>query len=265
MNEPTERTRREFLRDSALGAAILGALANGLSLVRPAQAHAQSGLACPLFGVFDAHTFETLAHVAEQIVPADQEPGGMDTCLASFVEVVALGDAAFGGFMTFAVTALDDSSQVLPGEDFAELSFDEQTELLQQVEANTAPGTEWSKLGPGGQAAWFGAVRTLIKVAWVSNWPETTVRDRATGVPILADPEHLISDPNVPDTGTGWDVMHFHAIDWEVEQLLWAWQGGLRVIDFDGTPVLDEDDPLSDAERLAARDALYELSDAGKA
>ena len=154
---------------------------------------------------------------------------------------------------------------MLHGKDFADLSFDEQTQLLQQVEANSAPGTEWPKLGPGGQAAWFGAVRTLIKVAWVNNWPETTVRDRATGVPIFADTEHLISDPNVPDTGTGWDVMHYHAIDWEVEQLLWAWQGGMRVIDFDGTPILDEDHPLSDAERLAARDTLYELSNAGQA
>jgi hypothetical protein len=137
--------------------------------------------------------------------------------------------------------------------------------LLQQVEANSAPGTAWPNLGPGGQAAWFGAARTLIKVAWVNNWPETTVRESATGLPIFADPEHLISDPNVPDTGTGWDVMRFHAIDWEVEQLLWAWQGGLRVIDFDGVPILDEGHPLSEAERLAARDALYELSNAGEA
>jgi hypothetical protein len=215
--------------------------------------------------VFDSHTFETLAHVTEQIVPTDQDPGGMQVCLASFLEVVALGDPAFGQFMTLAAAALDDSSQVLHGSNFAQLSFDQQTQLLRQVETNSAPGTEWSKLGPGGQAAWFSAARTLTKVAWVNNWPETTVRDRATGVPIFADTEHLISDPNVPDTGTGWDVMRFHAIDWEVEQLLWAWQGGLRVIDFDGTPVLDEAHPLSDAERLAARDALYALSNAGNA
>jgi len=265
VSQQIERTRREFLRDSALGAAILSALASGLSLARPSQAHAQSGPACPRFGVFDSHTFETLAHVAEQVVPADQEPGGMQTCLASFVEVVALGDPAFGGFMTFGAAALDDSSQVLHGKNFADLAFDEQTQLLQQVEANSAPGTAWPNLGPGGQAAWFGAARTLIKVAWVNNWPETTVRESATGLPIFADPEHLISDPNVPDTGTGWDVMRFHAIDWEVEQLLWAWQGGLRVIDFDGVPILDEGHPLSEAERLAARDALYELSNAGEA
>jgi hypothetical protein len=46
---------------------------------------------------------------------------------------------------------------------------------------------------------------------------------------------------------------------------LWAWQGGLSVVGFDGVPVLDEDHPLSESERLAARDALYALSNAGKA
>lgn len=265
MSQQMQRTRREFLRDSALRAAILAALANGLSLARPSQAHADDGLVCPRFGVFDDPTFLTLSHVAEQIVPTDQDPGGMHTCLASFVEAVALGGPDFAGYTTFGAAALNDSSQVLHGEDFADLAFDDQTELLQLVEANSAPGTLWPNLGPGGQAAWFGAVRTLMKVAWVNNWPEGTVRDPSTGLPIFADPAHLISDPNVPDDGTGWDVMHFYAIGWEVEQLLWAWQGGLRVIGFDGVPILDEDHPLSTAQRLAARDALYELSNAGQA
>ena len=35
MSQQMERTRREFLRDSALGAAILAAHAKGLSLARP--------------------------------------------------------------------------------------------------------------------------------------------------------------------------------------------------------------------------------------
>jgi hypothetical protein len=98
-----------------------------------------------------------------------------------------------------------------------------------------------------------------------NNWPETPVRDPDSGVPFFADAEHLMSDANVPGTGVGWDVMQFHAIDWEVERLMWAWQAGYRVIGFDGVPSLDHSQPLSDTERLAARDEPYRLSSQGRA
>lgn len=81
----------------------------------------------------------------------------------------------------------------------------------------------------------FAALRSLCKLAFVLNFPETTVRN-AEGTPIFSDPEHLISDPDDDTTLTGWTVVGYHEIDYEVEKLMWEWQAGYRVIGFNGVP-----------------------------
>ena len=118
------------------------------------------------------------------------------------------------------------------------------------------------ELGATAQRTVFATLRTLCKLAFVLNFPETTVRN-ADGTPIFSDPEHLISDPDDDATLTGWTVVGYHEIDYEVEKLMWEWQAGCRVVGFDGVPILDTSSPLSEGERLAARDTLYALSDRG--
>ena len=91
------------------------------------------------------------------------------------------------------------------------------------------------------------------------------MRDQAPASRSSRDAAHRISDPDVPGTGTGWEVVGYHVIDWEVEQLLWAWQAGLQVTGFDhGWPTFAKK-MLSTTQRLAARDQLYALSDQGLA
>jgi hypothetical protein len=95
----------------------------------------------------------------------------------------------------------------------------------------------------------------------LTNFPETQVRDQA-GLPIFADPAHLISDPDQPGTRTGWTIITYHVIDYDTEKLLWEWQAGKAVTSFNGIPVLGPD--LSDAQRETAKQTLYARSAAGK-
>jgi hypothetical protein len=258
-------SRREFLGHGALGVVTLGALWSGLpGLVRKALAAIPPPL-CPTIGFFAPHVYDTLAQVTGQIVPTDADPGGIHTCLATFLEIVASGDPRIASLMNTGAAALDQSSQILFGSNFEALAFADQTEVLERVEANQAPGGLWSQLGPASQATWFGTTRLLAQSAWLANWPEVQVRDPVTRQPVFSDADHLISNPNLPGTGTAWDVVSFHGYPWDVERLMWEWQAGLRVIGFDGIPILDHAHPLGDAERLAARDALYALSEQGLA
>lgn len=299
-------SRRRFLRVTAAGALALPAMRGLIALAETGNDVAvyQAAAQCLRFGVFDDHTFATLAAIAAQIVPTDSQPGASDVCTVSFVELSAAGNPSLKELLTNGVAGIDQSSTLLFGATFEMLSFANQTEVLKRLEAGTAPGTFWNSTlfrnyvaargqpvppglqmiladlsqpagplvkqspnftGKTAQQVVFGTCRSLNKLAWVINWPEAFVRDPATGQPNLADATHLISDPDVPGTGTCWEVIRYHVIDWEVEQLLWAWQAGLQVTGFDhGWPTFDAT-PLTDAQRLAARDQLYALSDQGLA
>lgn len=130
--------------------------------------------------------------------------------------------------------------------------------------AGVWPGECSGSVAAQAQQTFFSTLRTLSKLGFVLNFPENVVRN-PDGTPIFADPQHLISDPDDDSTQTGWTIVGFHEIDWTVEKLMWEWQAGFRVIGFNGVPVLDTGHPLTDQERLAARDALWALSDQGMA
>jgi hypothetical protein len=267
-------------------------------------AHFQALSACQPLGVLDAHTFATVAAVAAQIIPTDTTPGANDVCTTNFVELSAAGNPSLHELLTNGVAGIDQSSTLLYGAKFVQLSFVDQTVVLTRLEAGTAPGPFWNSVlfrkfvqspgqpippglqriladltfpagplvkrapsmaGRSAQQVVFGTCRSLTKLAWVINWPEAFVRDPASGQPFFSDATHLISNPDVPGTGTCWDVIGYHVIDWDTEQLLWAWQAGLEVTGFvDGWPTFAAN-LLADQQRLAARDQLYDLSNQGLA
>jgi hypothetical protein len=210
--------------------------------------------------VFDAHQFDTLVAIGAQIIPSVDEhgapePGASEACTIGFIELNAAGNDGLKGLLTGGVAALDGFTQSHPGygADFVDLSFEDQTEVLQTI-ANL-PSQDFLNI-------FFSTCRSLHKTAWLINWPEAFVRGQ-DGQPIVDD--LLISDPDVPGTGTGWEVIKYHVIDWQVEQLLWAWQAGLKVTGFaNGWPTFSAM-PLTTKQRLAARDQLYALSDQGLA
>lgn len=299
-------TRRRLLQGAAAGVISLRAL--GITTGWPAQLAAlpvaNAAPQCPRFGAFDDHTFATLAAIGSQIIPSDATPGASEACTTSFIELKAAGDSDLRDLLGNAVVAIDQSSTILYGGAFVDLTVAQQTTVLTQLEAGAAPGKRWNSTAfrayvtspdkhvppglqhvlaklttPAGpiakttpnmhgkniQQVVFGTCRSLTKLAWVINWPEAFVRDPDSGQPIFADATHLISDPDVAGTGTGWEAIRYHVISYDVETLLWAWQAGLTVTGFDhGWPTFASN-PLSDNQRLAARDQLYQLSNQGLA
>jgi hypothetical protein len=257
-SQPTLSRRR------LLQGAIAGAVALSVSGQRTAWAGRsveaiissvayQATIQCASIGVLSAHTFETLIAVGAQIIPTDSDPGATEACTVGFLEINAAGNPELHDLLTNGVAALDVASQ--PAASFVDLTVAQQTALLLQIEADSGSFLN----------IFFNTCRSLHKTAWLINWPEAFVRDPATGQPIFSDAPHRISDPDVPGTGTGWEVVGYHVIDWDVEQLLWAWQAGLQVTGFDhGWPTFAKK-MLSTTQRLAARDQLYALSDQGLA
>ena len=283
-------SRRAFLIRS--GGVVLGAVVLEAGLVAEVGSQGPTPHAAPvcfpggcprIAPVFDAHTFATLEQVAEQIVPTDADPGGLELCAATLVEVIASGSPDTVAFLTSGLAGLDESSTLLFGGLFKTLTFDQQRTVLQRLEAGTAPGPSWSSkkptppghqkiaatlsrhgpaVGPVGrghahltestaQQMVFATLRTFCKLAFLTNFPETQVRDPA-GRPIFADSAHLIFDPDQTATRTGWTILKYHVVDYETEKLLWEWQAGKAVTGFNGIPVLGPAD-LSDVQRETAK------------
>lgn len=316
-NPSTKRSlsRRAMLRNCAAGL-TLGFLYFEGKGIQLAAADVQQtwtepvypgfGGSCPRFGVFNDHEFATLEAIAEQIVPTDDDPGAQSLCCASLVEALAAGDPDTAALHKEGFIALDQSSNIRYGQQFIDLTFAQQTELLIELEAGQAPGSAWnspffidyicsqgqpypsrvrrmmrhlhkhvpdhrycyhaptSMVSTTAQQAVFGLWRTQCKLGFVLNFPETGVRN-PDGTPIFSDSAHLISDPDDDSTPTGWGIVEFHEITYDVEKLMWEWQSGLRVIGFDGVPILDVNNPLSMQERMTARDTLYALAAQGLA
>lgn len=301
-------TRRRLLQGAAAGAISLQAL-NLMPRWMDTDIFAGSSTAlaapqCPRYGAFDDHTFATLAAIGSQIIPTDDTPGASEACTTSFIEFNAAGNSSLRDLLSNAVIAIDQSSNILYGGAFVDLTFAQQTDVLVQLEAGTAPGKRWNstafrayvsssdgsvpsglqkvlaaqstQAGPAAkstpnmkgrntQQVVFGTCRNMTKLAWVINWPEAFVRDPSSGQPIFSDTAHLISDPDVAGTDTCWEVIQYRVINFDVETLLWAWQAGMEVTGFeDGWPTFAPN-LLSDAQRLAARDQLYQLSNQGLA
>jgi hypothetical protein len=264
-SQPT-LSRRRLLQGAIAGAVALSATSQRTAWAgRSAEAIIrsiayESTLQCATDGTLGSHVFATVAAIGAQIIPSVNEhgalePGASEACTTAFIELNASGNSGLKDLLIGGVAALDAESQTEHGADFVDLTFADQTALLQEIEAGPASFTQ----------ALFNTCRSLHKTAWLINWPEAFVRDQGTGQPIFSDDEHRISDPDVPGTGTGWEVVGYHVINWEVEQLLWAWQAGLKVTGFaHGWPTFDKK-MLSTTQRQAARDQLYALSDQGLA
>ena len=254
-------SRRRLLQGAIAGAVALSATSQRTAWAgRSAEAILSSiayeaTIQCTSIGVLDPHPFATLIAIGAQIIPTDADPGATEACTVGFLELNAGGNPGLKNLLTGGVAALDAESQTQYGADFIGLTFSQQTALLQQIDTDNGSFLN----------IFFSTCRSLHKTAWLINWPEAFVRDQQTGQPNFSDAAHRISDPDVPGTGTGWEVIGYHVINWEVEKLLWAWQAGLQVTGFaNGWPTFATK-MLSTRQRLEARDQLYALSDQGLA
>jgi len=138
------KSRRDFLKSggSAMGASWL-ALNSPLILAayRTAQTNAVDKASYVNLSAEDALE---LGAIVDQIIPADETPGATDAGVVYFI------DAALGGFMAGTSDTLKQGLEDLSGKvnsdgnqdgRFSELSFDQQTSVLKEVEDTPFFGT----------------------------------------------------------------------------------------------------------------------------
>jgi gluconate 2-dehydrogenase gamma chain len=138
------RSRRDFLKSggSAMGASWL-ALNSPLILAayKTAQTNA---VAKATYVNLSAEDALELGAIVDQIIPADETPGATDAGVVYFI------DAALGGFMAGTSDSLKQGLEDLSGKvksdgnqdgRFSDLSFDQQTSILKEVEDTPFFGT----------------------------------------------------------------------------------------------------------------------------
>ena len=91
----------------------------------------------------------TLAAACDQIVPPDDWPGAAEAGVARFLDrQLATREKDQLPFWQKGVRGLDATARERKGSDFVELSSEEQTELLKEIEAGDVPAEAWEGLDP---------------------------------------------------------------------------------------------------------------------
>lgn len=131
-------SRRKFLR--LLGATgLLGASEPIASaLVTPAAARTSG------YKVLRPAQVAALEAIAEQIIPADQEPGAREAGVVHYLDNVLAGyQSEKLPLYAAGLEGTEQTSHLLFGRDFVKLSFDQQTTVLKSLEQGTAQGEVW--------------------------------------------------------------------------------------------------------------------------
>lgn len=142
--EKPRTSRRDFLKSSS---STLGVswLALNTTLILTACKTAQSNsVAQADYSNLSAEKAFELDAMVDQIIPPDETPGASDTGVVYFI------DAALGGFMAGAATTLDEGLADLADKakstgnrnsKFSDLSFEQQTLLIKEIEDSQFFGT----------------------------------------------------------------------------------------------------------------------------
>ncbi|HTY00804.1 MAG TPA: gluconate 2-dehydrogenase subunit 3 family protein [Bacteroidota bacterium] len=140
MDDSSKYSRREFLTIAALGAGSLTLAGSGLSMLE--------GCASP--GGTDRNfltdpEYRLMEAIAEQIIPTDEWPGGRDAGVANFIDIQLAGPyKRFQSVYRKGLKAIEDSCVQSHGGKFEDLSWDTQTNFLQDMEAGRLSGDVWA-------------------------------------------------------------------------------------------------------------------------
>lgn len=133
-------SRRNCLKALAAAAGGLAAGAGGARLV----GHLGAAPTGP-WRVLTPEEASLVDAVAEQIIPADQDPGAREAGVVNFIDRQLDGpykkhaDKYHGG-----LACLEKTSQALFGKPFAQLAWPDQTRLLQALESGKVPKDIWT-------------------------------------------------------------------------------------------------------------------------
>lgn len=129
-----ETSRREFLHQLSI--------ACGSVLFIPAC----SGYDSP-WRFFSEKEARTIIAFAEQIIPADHDPGATDANVVNFIDKQLVGPyTRFQDDYRFGVSAIESSAQNLFQKSFFELEIQVQTEFMVQMESGQLPEEFWTEV-----------------------------------------------------------------------------------------------------------------------
>jgi gluconate 2-dehydrogenase gamma chain len=87
-----------------------------------------------------------LAAISDQIIPPDQDPGASWAGVVNFIDRQLCGPyKELQATYRKGLAGVDESSRALYGKAFADISSDEQVNVLRQLEAGKAPGATWKQ------------------------------------------------------------------------------------------------------------------------
>jgi len=93
---------------------------------------------------FDDVDRRVLGSVCEQIFPKDEFPGAIELGVPGFIErCLREGHADWTGIYRAGFRSTEASSRSTYAKEFLELSFDEQTRLLERMQTGDLPKTDW--------------------------------------------------------------------------------------------------------------------------
>jgi len=128
---------------------------------------------------------KTLAAACDRIVPPDQDPGAAEAGAVEFIDrQLATRRKRDLPFWRAGIRGLDATARRRHGRAFAELPFDVQTALLQQVEQGAGEASDWGGVGP---AEFFDRLRDFTMMGFYGDPRHGGNKDRVSwkmlGVP----------------------------------------------------------------------------------
>ena len=138
----TTLNRRKFLGGLALAAAGGATTGVGAAKLVGRLGRAPEGA----WRVLSADEARLVEAVAEQIIPADRDPGAREAGVIYYIDRQLDGPhKRFAAKYHAGLACLAQTSQALFSKPFEALGWSDQTRLLQQLEANKAPKDIWTK------------------------------------------------------------------------------------------------------------------------
>ena len=144
--------RRDFIRLTIAALGGSGLLGRSGRVYALAQAKENRGQPAPSCEFFNPAQVRTLEAMLDRIIPSDaSSPGGKDAGVLYFIDRALCNWAPQNRWDYVAgLEAIDESSQILFGGLFADLSPADQTRVLEELEKGDAPGRTWQRLRIGG-------------------------------------------------------------------------------------------------------------------
>ena len=170
MDDPYAVDRRGFLKTGAVAAA-----ATAVACGKPTSR----------WRTLTEDEAKTLAAACDQIIPPDQDPGAAEAGAVTFIDrQLATRRKKDQPLWRAGLRGLDATARRRHGKSFAELPFDVQTPVLQDVEKGTIEAADWSDVEA---AAFFAVLRNHTMMSFYGDPRHGGNKDRASwkmlGVP----------------------------------------------------------------------------------